>query len=74
VMPNSHLLSFDEKDWNPVSIPACEKLGRGATGVDKYRGRIPDFNSMTAPSVHAQQPPFNGGPLPPATGDAADLA
>lgn len=37
---NAHLHSFDEKDWNTISIPACEKLGRGATGVDKYRGEL----------------------------------
>lgn len=38
---NAHRHSFDEKDWNTTSIPACEKLGRGATGVDKYRGEFP---------------------------------
>ena len=29
---------FDETDWNPISVPICEKLGRAADGANKYRG------------------------------------
>ena len=56
--------SFDEKDWNTVSIPACEKLGRGATGVDKYRGKFTDFDLHSL--HHARQQPWDlplGAPL-----------
>jgi hypothetical protein len=74
VMPKTHLLSFDEKDWNPVSIPACEKLGRGATGVDKYRGRFQTSTPLPLNQSTHSSPHSNGGPLPQATGDAADLA
>lgn len=30
--------TFTEKDWNDVSIAACEKDGKNAPASDKYRG------------------------------------
>ena len=31
-------VSFTEEDWNEISVPICEKLGREADGANKYRG------------------------------------
>ncbi|RSH88695.1 methylglyoxal reductase (NADPH-dependent) gre2 [Saitozyma podzolica] len=51
---------FDEKDWNTISIPACEKLGRGATGVDKYRASKTLAEKAFWKWIEDNKPSFDG--------------
>lgn len=42
--------TFTEKDWNDVSVEACEKDGRKASNQDKYRGESDRWRTrVTAP-------------------------
>jgi len=64
-LPQPH--EFTDDDWNPVSVPVCEKLGAKADGANKYRASKILAEQSFWKFFETEKPAFDGVAINPPT-------